>query len=669
MFRPTWQQWAKVWKRFRLPLLFLVTLGVICLYFAYVFWAKPPFPSHPLDPLTAEEIQSAAIAIKQKLPGKEVRFPSIALNEPEKSDVLNFKPGTPFKREIFAIAYDPSQGQVYEAIVDTKINRVTSWKDIPNAKPAFMDYETDLVDRIVTTDARWKEALKKRGITNLDEVAIEAWAPGLLTDEERKSGGRYMRALTYYKGQSWNQYGGPIEGLYIIVDLENQKISTFKDTEAIPFSKENWNYDAASFKTLRKAANPMKTTLPNGNTFKIDGNEITWQGWSFRYLVHPREGLTLYTIRYDDGKESRPILYRASLSEMVVPYGDPNPEWSFRNAFDIGEYNYGTMSNSQELGKEVPEYGILLDTTFADSNGETYEVPGIIGIFERDAGVLWKHYDYRSQRNEVRRDRQLVLTTTAAIGNYDYAINWIFQQDGTLGVTIDLQGIVLAQGTAAKTVSDDRSFGKLVAKNIIGVNHQHFFTFRLDMDVDGQANMPMEMTVQGLPVNSANPRGNAFTAIENNLPSEKSAVRDLKMSENREWAIASTTRKNALGGHSSYMLMPQGNTIFFPGGDAEIANRAGFAEHHLWVTKYKPRELYAGGDYPTQSSTQQGLPVYVSDDEPLMGEDLVVWYNLGVTHIPRPEDWPVMPAHHIGFKLMPVGFFDRNPAIDLPEPK
>ena len=45
---------------------------------------------------------------------------------------------------------------------------------------------------------------------------------------------------------------------------------------------------------------------------------------------------------------------------------------------------------------------------------------------------------------------------------------------------------------------------------------------------------------------------------------------------------------------------------------------------------------------------------------------MVLWYTMGVTHIPRPEEWPVMPVTHVGFKMIPGGFFTRNPALDVP---
>jgi primary-amine oxidase len=60
------------------------------------------------------------------------------------------------------------------------------------------------------------------------------------------------------------------------------------------------------------------------------------------------------------------------------------------------------------------------------------------------------------------------------------------------------------------------------------------------------------------------------------------------------------------------------------------------------------------------------LPTYVAADRDLDGQDIVLWHTFGMLHFPRPEDWPVMPVASCGFTLRPVGFFDRNPVLDLP---
>ena len=115
-------------------------------------------------------------------------------------------------------------------------------------------------------------------------------------------------------------------------------------------------------------------------------------------------------------------------------------------------------------------------------------------------------------------------------------------------------------------------------------------------------------------------------------------------------------------------LLPGGTTVAFAQPDAPVSKRAGFIRNHLWVTPYRADERYAAGDYPNLHPGGAGLPEWTSADRPLDGTDIVVWYTFGHHHVPRPEDWPVMPVATAGFLLKPVGFFKRNPALDVPPP-
>lgn len=658
-------------KRIRLFFCLLVTI-ILCFALSLKFMgtlaAQQPAITHPLTALTEAEIKTAVEVIRKEKPLTDMAaFPLITLAEPDKTEVLKFTPGQPFTRQAFLVVYERVQNKTYEATVDLKTQKIASWQEIPNVQPSILSSEYEIARQVVKSDPGWQAAMKKRGITDFNQVQISCWAAGILSEAEAATGSRICRTLLFYRGDNWNYYGSPIEGVLATVNLNTNTVSSFIDQGIVPISQTNWNYDLQSLGKLLSPPKLLKIFQPNGKTFQIKGNEITWQGWKFRYMMHPRSGLVLYQVTYQDGENERPVLYRAGLSEMVVPYGDPKPTWSFRNAFDVGEYNLGLLANTMEMGKEVPENGVLLDAVFANEEGEPYTTPGVVGIYERDRGILWKHYEYNNQRNDVRRDRQLVMTMTAAIDNYDYSINWIFHQDGTIEVENDLSGIVLAQGTTAEQEKFDNSYGRMLAKNTFGVNHQHFFNYRLDMDVDGQANSVMEMNVNSLPMDKNNPLGNAIVVEDTPLTTEKAAVRDADIKHSREWMITSAEKRNTLGAAPAYMLMPGGNTILFPVEGSKIRQKAGFATHHFWVTKYQPHELYAGGNYPNQTAPGEGLPKYIADNESLTGEDIVVWYTMGITHVPKPEDWPVMPVHKLGFKLSPRGFFSRNPAINLPE--
>jgi primary-amine oxidase len=150
------------------------------------------------------------------------------------------------------------------------------------------------------------------------------------------------------------------------------------------------------------------------------------------------------------------------------------------------------------------------------------------------------------------------------------------------------------------------------------------------------------------------------------LPREKDAQRDMSMADARTWRVLNPAQKNGLGMERGYILVPGVNSIPYALEGSLARKRAGFMDHHVWVTRHRPGELYAGGDYPNQSEGGDGLPRYASKNEPIENTDVVLWYTLNVTHVPRPEEWPVMPTTHVGFRLIPAGFFEANPALDVP---
>ncbi len=400
----------------------------------------------------------------------------------------------------------------------------------------------------------------------------------------------------------------------------------------------------------------------------MSGQEISWQKWRFRYTMHPREGLVLHMVGYEDDGRLRPILYRASLSEMAVPYGDPDRNWRWRSAFDVGEYGMGRLASPIEANTDAPPNATLIDVTFAGDDGVAYTLKQAVGIYERDGGLLWKHFESFSKRNESRRARELVIFFIATIGNYDYAISWIFHQDGVLELDAALTGIMLPKGVREVTTTGHGPLpsGHLVSANVVAPHHQHFFNFRLDFDVDGPANSVHEMNTRARPGGPGNPSLNGMIMEETKLRTEAGAQRQLNMASARTWSIVNPTAQNALGHHTSYILIPAVNSIPYVATTSQVRRRAAFINQHFWATRYHPDEMYAAGAYPNQSLGGAGLPAWVANNESLSNQDVVVWYTMGVTHIPRPEEWPVMSVTHVGFKMIPGGFFSRNPALDVP---
>src|SRR5690606_36180017 len=158
---------------------------------------------------------------------------------------------------------------------------------------------------------------------------------------------------------------------------------------------------------------------PEGVSFTVDGNHLAWQRWDLRVALDPVEGLVLHDVAYQDGDRRRTILHRASLSEMVVPYGAPDPAHRRKNAFDAGEWGLGRFVNSLKLGCDCLGEITYLDAVMADEQGEPSVVEQAICIHEEDDGIAWKHHDLNTGNIEVRRSRRFVVSSTFTVGNYE----------------------------------------------------------------------------------------------------------------------------------------------------------------------------------------------------------------------------------------------------------
>ena len=628
--------------------------------------APPAQQRHPLDPLTDVEINAAASVLRAspQFPAGAL-FATIVLKEPPKRDVLSHSPGGATVRQAFAVILDSKRNRTVEAVVDLESSRIVSWREVKGVQPVVLEAELETLVHIVKGDARWQDAMRKRGVSDFEDVQIDYWAVGQVAS--RFQGRRLLRAVSYLKGDSTNFYGRPIEGVGVLVDMNAEKVVEFVDTGIVPLPPASQELDEKST-GVRTAPQSLAIAQPDGVSFRMSGQEISWQKWRFRYTMHPREGLVLHMVGYEDDGRLRPILYRASLSEMAVPYGDPDRNWRWRSAFDVGEYGMGRLASPIEANTDAPPNATLIDVTFAGDDGVAYKLKQAVGIYERDGGLLWKHFESFSKRNESRRARELVIFFIATIGNYDYAISWIFHQDGVLELDAALTGIMLPKGVREVTTSGHGPLpsGHLVSANVVAPHHQHFFNFRLDFDVDGPANSVHEMNTRARPGGPGDPSLNGMIMEETKLGSEAAAQRQLNMASARTWSIVNPTAQNAIGQHTSYILIPAVNSIPYVATTSQVRRRAAFINQHFWATRYHPDEMYAAGAYPNQSLGGAGLPAWAANNESLSNQDVVVWYTMGVTHIPRPEEWPVMSVTHVGFKMIPGGFFSRNPALDVP---
>jgi primary-amine oxidase len=636
---------------------------------------SPDAARHPLDPLDADEIaQAAGILRQQRLVTPEARFVSVTLNEPPKDQVAFTDPGgrrpadssaSPASappREAFVVVLEPRQHTTYEAVVSLTSASVLSWRPVPGAyAPVTLDEYAEC-ERVTRADPRIRDGLERRGIHSPEQVLVEPWGIGTFTaseDGER----RVVWTLLFYREQpDDNPYAKPIHGLHAVVDLDDMTVMRVEDLGVVPLPPGSGAYAADRVGPLRGDLKPLEIVQPQGPSFEIRGWEVRWQRWRFRLGFTAREGLVLHTIGYEDQGRVRPVIWRASVAELFIPYADPRPFQGWRNAFDVGEYGIGIMANSLQLGCDCLGEIRYLDVELADGNGNPYTVSQAICLHEEDFGLLWKHFDPALATTETRRSRRLVISFVITAGNYEYAIYWYFYQDGTIEFEVKLTGIVLTSALAPGETSD---FGTLVAPQTLAAHHQHFLSVRLDMAVDGLRNTVYEVDTEAMPPGPGNPFGNAFRPVKRPLRRESEAQRVIDPLHARYWLVANPGRRNGLGQEPAYKLVPGSNVLAFSHPDAPVTGRAAFATKHLWVTPYQPDELWPAGDYPNQHPGGAGLPAWTKADRPVEDTDVVLWYTVGSHHITRPEDWPVMPVDRVGFALKPAGFFDYNPALDV----
>jgi len=611
---------------------------------------------HPLAPLSAAEITAAADIVRAAHDlGTGMRFETIVLREPDGS--------SPSGRRAFVAVYDIASGALYEAVVSLADRTVESWTPRPGAQPRIAPEEFLLAESIAKADPRFVAALALRGITDLSLVCSDPWSCGVF-GHAYEEGRRLIQTITWVRNRPYdNHYAHPVEGLSALVDINRGEVLRIDDYGVVPVPREEANYAARFQPQWRSGLKPIEVIQPEGPSFTVDGWGVEWCGWSFRLGFTPREGLVLYDLRIRDGEAVRSVLRRASLAEMVVPYGHPAGVHPRKNAFDCGEYGIGVLANSLKLGCDCLGAIHYFDAAVNRIDGSTQVIENAICLHEEDCGVLWKHTDFRLEETDVRRGRRLVISFVATVGNYEYGFYWHLYLDGTIELDVRLTGIV---NTAGLMQNGEIGRGTRIGPAVVGHVHQHVFNVRLDMAVDGPNNTVVEVDTVADPPGPDNPWHNALSITETPLATEKAARRRSDPARFRFWKIINRERTTPLGHHPGYRLLAPSSLRTPTGPESQVGRRAGFVTYDLWVTPTSAAERWPAGDYVNQSAPGQGLPAWTEQDRPVADRPITVWHSFGHHHVVRPEDYPVQPSMHCGFILQPFGFFDRNPTLDIP---
>ena len=623
---------------------------------------------HPLDPLTAEEFRRVAAALgRDRGLDARWRFASIELAEPDKAALRAHETGALAPRKATAICWNRAAGEAYRALVSLADDAVIEWEELAGQQPNMTLDEWHECDEMLHNDPQLAAALARRGITDLRRVLTDVWAYGAALVPERYRGLRIGWSDVWYRGsEDGNPYAHHVSGLHPVVDLGRMVLLDIEDSLEDGASPERpevmGEYLPKLIPSPLREVKPLHITQPEGTSFSLDGRLLSWQNWQMRLGFNYREGLVLHTVGFRDGQRLRPVAHRLSFAEMIVPYRDATADHYRRTAFDIGEWGLGFMTTSLERGCDCLGEITYLDAVLHDTAGDPRTIRHAICIHEEDHGVLWKHVDAASG-TEVRRSRRLVVSFHATVANYEYLVYWRFYQDGSIECEVQATGIMV---TSSFPEGSQPPCGTLVDERTYAPFHQHFIVARLDLDIDGPDNTVYASESAAQPVDRANPHGLGLVVHDTPLRTEHEGRQDYDWQVQRSWKVVSNSTRNGLGSPVAYKLIPAGSFPAMLDHSSPAFQRAEVVGHTLWVTPYRADERWPCGDFPNLSEHDTGLPRWTAQDRPIENTDVVLWYVFGIHHITRPEDWPVMPVDSTSFWLKPVGFFDRNPALDVP---
>ncbi|MDQ0315096.1 copper amine oxidase [Amorphus orientalis] len=638
--------------------------------------------AHPLDGLTEAEITEAVSLLRESGDaGDDTLFPYISLKEPPKDVVLAWQEGDPEPRTVTVHLKRPDGAFVAE--VDLADDSVTSIEPAPGETMILLAEFLEAM-QLATSAPEFVEGLDKRGLTPDDVFCLPLTAGSFGLPEEE--GRRLMKVPCYVLPESSNFYAKPIEGLYAVVDLNADEVVEVFDTGVVPIPEDGWGYtdaEVAERTSLRPEMNPANLSQEGDPNFSVVDGLVAWDIWRFRVRVDKRPGVVISNIDVKNQDDWREVLYQAHLSEVFVPYSDPDEGWYWRTYMDSGEYGFGIFLSPLRPGVDCPAYATYLPAVVHTDEGEPLSIPGAICIFERNIGdPAWRHFEIFAQSEdqfvpaEGRPATQLVVRSASEVGNYDYLVDYVFHQDGRIDVMVGSTGLDAVKGAAAESMSDptareETRYGTLIAPNLVAPNHDHYFNFRLDFDVDGRDNTFMRTGIVKAEVPDDIPRRSMWVTESKAATTELEGRFKINPTTPAMYHLMNMGADGPLGHKPGYMIIPNNSVAYGPydyENDPPMKRNA-YIEYTIWNTPYSPDERYAGGEFAFQSDGSDTLATWVEQDRPIENTDIVTWYTVGFHHVPHTEDWPVMSTMWKGFMLRPFNFFEYNPALSIRTPE
>ncbi|WP_196502398.1 tyramine oxidase [Aestuariivirga litoralis] len=650
----------------RAPLALMILLCLAGLAFSAPAVPDKKGPFGPLDALTPDEITLAVkILTDSKNADANTVYPAVTLMPGEKDVMRAWKPGTPFTRSAFVVLR--RNLITYEAVIDLSAKKLVSFTPKPAAQPMIMDFEWDKGRDAFIADPRYKAALEKRKLKEADVFCTPnsaGYFPG-----DGLDGKRVVKIPCFVKDNGISAVAArPVEGLMGIVDTDSGQVLDVIDNGVVDMPPMPAGYSDADPK-LGPALKPIAIMAPQGTNIQVSGNlDIKWANWSLHARADKRAGLILNLIRFQDGARLRDVAYQLNLSEIFVPYMDPDPTWSYRTFMDAGEFGIGYQISSLRPGVDCPLASYYFDLTFPNDIGGTYTRPTALCVFERATGdPSWRHYTAADQYVNGIPQTEMVVRHVATLGNYDYLIDYVFTPQGNITMKVGATGFDAIKGTAVKDMDDPNAaeatkYGNLIAPYTIAPNHDHYFSFRMDLDVDGEKNALVRDSIMPAAIPNSKTRKSLWTVKSDRYAAE-GPVAPEHGAAGETWRVINPNEKTGLKYNPGYLIDGAHSVTSVLDKADPPQYRAGFTAYALWATHYAADEQWSAGLYPNLATKDEGLPAFVAQKRSINNEDLVLWYTMGFRHVPRPEDYPILPTYWHEVTLRPSFFFDKDPSM------
>lgn len=633
---------------------------------------------HPFDAITDAEIRLTTRLVKEHHgSNKRVHFQQIDRLDPPKQDMLKYLdierygggPLPEISRRTFAYYYLDSKMPLYKALVNVTYGHViTAFAFDKQSVGPLLPEDLAACEDIVQQHPITRAEIAKLKLPDHIKVQVDPWMYGTDSDDIEEP---LIQCYIYLsvKHPDANHYSLPLKFSpvfklltrefvrmdYLPGGYDEKTIATqpWKEVSAVEYHPD------LNGESVLRDIKPLIVQQPEGASFDIEGSKITWQGWEFRAATNGREGVVLYDVHF----KGRSLFYRIALNEMTVPYADPRAPYHRKQAFDLGDCGFGVNANQLNLGCDCLGVIKYLDTLRIDAEGEPIKMTNTICMHEQDYGILFKHLNYRNNHAIVTRRREFVVQTIATVGNYEYIINFIFDQVGAITVQVRATGILSTMPIDDGVIVP---WGTNIGPNVMAAYHQHLLSFRFDARLDGDKNtvcyddyVPMEKDEKLNPYNVG--YVGKRTIVEQSGHVEQSPF------TNRTYKVINENVINKVTGKPvAYKFEMPAKQMMIAAPESYNTKRATFATKQFWVTKYHDDQLYAAGELTNQSLTDTGLAKWADGSEGVRNTNVVIWPTLALTHPPSTEQFPVMPSDFMQFIVSPASFFERNPALDVP---